>query len=66
MIARLGDDRLIATHVEVDRQTELAETYLGGPDIPMSYALRDGEVVGSLRGQRSADELLAWLDDVVG
>jgi hypothetical protein len=30
--------------------------------IPMTYALRGGKVIASLRGQRSAAELLAWLD----
>ncbi|MHC5026639.1 MAG: thioredoxin family protein [Planctomycetota bacterium] len=65
VIERLSGDGLIATHVEVDRQGGLAETYLGGAAIPMSYALRDGAVVATLRGQRSADELIAWLDTVV-
>jgi thioredoxin-like negative regulator of GroEL len=64
VIERLGDPRLIATHVEVDRSPEVAEQYLGGRAIPMTYALRDGECVAELRGQRSAEELLAWLDDV--
>ncbi|MHC5005552.1 MAG: thioredoxin family protein, partial [Planctomycetota bacterium] len=66
VIARLGTDGVVATHVEVDRQPELAEAYLGGGAIPMSYALRGGRVTGSLRGQRSADDLLAWLDQVIG
>ncbi|MEL7472217.1 MAG: thioredoxin family protein [Planctomycetota bacterium] len=60
--ARLGQSGFIATHVEVDRRPELADTYLGGRGIPMTYALRDGEVVDTLRGQRSADELLEWLE----
>jgi thiol-disulfide isomerase/thioredoxin len=64
VVERLGDDRLIATHVEVDRAPELAEKYLGARSIPMTYALRDGEAVAELRGQRSADELLAWLDQI--
>jgi hypothetical protein len=28
----------------------------------MTYALRDGKVVAELPGQRSAAELVAWLD----
>ena len=66
VIARLGAADVVATHVEVDRETDLAVTYLGGAAIPMSYALRDGKVTASLRGQRSADRLLAWLDEVLG
>lgn len=62
VIARLGRGDVLATHVEVDRDPELATAHLGGPAIPMTYALRGGAVVRTLRGQRSADELLAWLD----
>lgn len=62
---KLGDPRLIATHVEVDRQGELANRYLGGRGIPMTYALRGGERIGVLRGQKSAEELLAWLDEML-
>jgi len=65
VVAKLGDPRLIATHVEVDRQGEVATRYLGGRGIPMTYALRGGERIGVLRGQRSAEELLAWLDEVL-
>lgn len=64
VIERLGDARLIATHVEVDRAPELADRYLGGGAIPMTYALRDGERIAMLRGQRTAEDLLAWLDEV--
>lgn len=66
VIERLADPRLLATHVEVDRQGELAEQYLGSRAIPMTYALRDGRPVAELRGQRSPEELLAWLDNVTG
>lgn len=62
VIARLSDPRFLPTHVEVDRSPQLAETYLGTRSIPMTYALRDGKVVATLRGQRSAADLLAWLD----
>jgi hypothetical protein len=34
---------------------QLAQQYLGSLGIPMTYALRDGERVATLRGQRSAD-----------
>ncbi len=62
VIARLSDPRFLPTHVEVDRAPQLAETYLGTRSIPMTYALRDGKVIATLRGQRSAADLLAWLD----
>jgi hypothetical protein len=62
VITRLSDARFLPTHVEVDRSPELAETYLGTRSIPMTYALRDGKVIATLRGQRTATDLLAWLD----
>jgi thioredoxin-like negative regulator of GroEL len=62
VIVRLSDARFLATHLEVDRSPKLAETYLGTTSIPMTYALRGGTVVAQLRGQRSAAELLAWVD----
>ena len=64
VIKRLTDPGLLPTHVEVDRSPELAETHLGTRAIPMTYALREGRVVAELRGQRSAAELLAWLDAI--
>ncbi|MEO1128591.1 MAG: thioredoxin family protein [Planctomycetota bacterium] len=64
VIARLEDPTFVVTHVEVDRQGELAERYLGSRGIPMTYALRDGEQIAVLRGQRSADDLLAWLEQL--
>lgn len=66
VIARLSDPRFLPTHVEVDRSPELAETYLGTRAIPMTYALRDGRVIAQLRGQRSAADLLAWLEALPG
>ncbi|TVQ64133.1 MAG: thioredoxin family protein [Phycisphaerales bacterium] len=62
VLARLADPRLLATHVEVDRRPELAQEHLGSLAIPMSYALRDGQRVATLRGQRTPEELLAWLE----
>lgn len=62
VVARLADPRFLATHVEVDRAGALAEAHLGARSIPMTYALREGRVVAELRGQRSAAELVAWLD----
>lgn len=61
VIARLSDSRFLPTHVEVDRSPELAEAHLGSRAIPMTYALRDGQVVSQLRGQKSASDLLDWL-----
>jgi hypothetical protein len=61
VIATLRESGLVVTHVEVDREPEMAEAVLGSRAIPMTYLLRDGEVVSVLRGQRSAAELLEWL-----
>ena len=62
VIAQLSDARFLPTHLEVDQSPKLAETYLGTTSIPMTYALRGGTVLAQLRGQRSAAELLAWID----
>lgn len=62
VITRLSDPRFVPTHVEVDRSPELADEYLGSRGIPMTYALREGKVIAVLQGQRSASELLAWLE----
>lgn len=62
VITCLSDARFLPTHVEVDRSPELAEAFLGSRGIPMTYALRAGKEIAVLRGQRSASELLAWLD----
>ena len=62
VIARLSVARFLPTHLEADRSPELATKYLGTTSIPMTYALRSGTVVAQLRGQRSAAELLAWID----
>lgn len=62
VVARLSNPRFLPTHVEVDRSPALADAYLGGRAIPMTYALRDGRVIAELRGQRSAKELVAWMD----
>jgi thioredoxin-like negative regulator of GroEL len=43
-------------------QPELADSYLGTRAIPMTYALRGGQIVAQLRWHRSAADLLAWLD----
>lgn len=66
VLERLADARFVPTHVEVDREPEIADTYLGSRAIPMTYAIRDGERIAELRGQRSAAELLAWLDQLPG
>lgn len=66
VIARLSDVRYLPTHLEVDRSPELAEAYLGATSIPMTYALRGGTVIAELRGQRSAADVLAWLDTLPG
>ena len=62
VIARLSDARFLPTHLEVDRSAALADAYLGTRSIPMTYALRNGKVIAELRGQRSAADLVAWID----
>ena len=62
VVATLSNRRFLPTHVEVDESPELADRILGSRGIPTTYAVRDGVVVARLQGQRSADELLAWLD----
>lgn len=62
VIEWLGASGFVATHVEVDRSGDLADAYLGGRGIPMTYALRGDVVIAELRGQRSAEDLLQWLD----
>ena len=62
VIERLAGPRFLPTHLEVDRSPELADTHLGSRGIPMTYALRNGTVIATLRGQRSAADLLAWLE----
>ncbi len=64
VIARLSESRYLPTHLEVDRAPDLADAYFGTRAIPMTYALRGGEIVAELRGQRSAADLLAWLDGI--
>ncbi len=62
VLARLAEPRFVPAHVEVDQAPDLAQRYLGTTSIPMTYALRDGKIVAELRGQRSSQQLLAWLD----
>lgn len=66
VLARLAEPGFLPTHLEVDRAPELADAHLGTRAIPMTYALRDGTVIAQLRGQRSAADLLAWLDALPG
>lgn len=62
VVARVSGPGFLPTHLEIDRSPELADAYLGSRAIPMTYALRDGRVVARLGGQRSAADLVAWLD----
>lgn len=61
VIERLEGGDLIAVHIEVDRQPDLADELLGSRGIPMTYAIVDGKPAGVLRGQRPADDLLAFI-----
>lgn len=53
---------IFATHLEVDRDAEMAREVLGSTAIPTTWLFRDGQVVDRLAGQRSAAELVAWLE----
>ena len=63
MIDALSRPDLLVTHIEVDREPELAETVLGSRAIPMTYLFRGDQEVSVLSGQRSSEELLAWLNE---
>jgi hypothetical protein len=62
VVARLSAGDLIAVHVEVDREAQAADRYLGSRGIPVSWRLVDGRVADHLPGVASVDELLAWLE----
>jgi len=66
VIQRLAGADFLVAHVEVDERPDLARGYLGGGAIPMTYVLRDGEITATLRGQRSAADLLAFIDEHLG
>lgn len=63
VVEALSGPRFVVTHIEVDQEPEVAQAALGSLAIPMTYLFKDGERVAELRGQRSADELLAWLEN---
>jgi thiol-disulfide isomerase/thioredoxin len=60
VVAWMGEGRAHVAHVEVDRQPDAA-ALLPSAAIPMTYWMMNGRVAGELRGQRSADELLAFV-----
>ncbi len=60
VVAWIGEGRAQVAHVEVDRQPD-AVKLLPSAAIPMTYWMVNGEVTASLRGQRSADELLEFV-----
>lgn len=62
VVALLESGRVIGVHLEVDRQGELADEYLASRAIPASWRIEGAKVAGVLRGQRSAEDLLAWLE----
>ena len=55
--------RIVAAHVEVDREPDEAKRILGSHAIPMTYAISNGTVTATLRGQRPADELLDFINE---
>lgn len=65
VVEMMRSGSVIATHVEVDQEKDAAIRVLGagGRMIPMTYWIVDGNVVGTLRGQRSADDLLKWIEE---
>lgn len=60
VVAWIGEGRAHVAHVEVDRQAD-AVSLLPSAAIPMTYWMVDGKVTASLRGQRSAEELLEFV-----
>ena len=61
VIARLAQGDIVAGHLEGDRQPELARELVGSLGIPMTYELGTDGPVRTLRGQRPAADLLAFL-----
>lgn len=61
VIERLAAGDIVAVHIEVDRQPELARALVGSLGIPMTYELANDGPLRTLRGQRTGDELLAFL-----
>ena len=64
VIAALSNPRFIPTHVEVDKQPNLADNHLPSRAIPMTYALHNNQTLDTLKGQRAPEELLAWLSQL--
>lgn len=65
VVTRLERDDIVAVHLEVDRQPELARELVGSLGIPMTYELGPRETDGpvrTLRGQRSAKDLMDFLN----
>jgi thiol:disulfide interchange protein len=61
VVAFLSSGKVLAVHVEVDREGESAQRVLGSTAIPASHALRPDGRIERLPGMRSADALLAWM-----
>ena len=61
VVAFLSSGKVLAVHVEVDREGEAAKRVLQSTAIPASHALRPDGSVERLPGMRSADALLAWM-----
>jgi thioredoxin-related protein len=61
VMERLAQGDIMAVHLEVDRQPKLADALVGSRGIPMTYELGPDGPVRTLRGQRSAGELLTFL-----
>lgn len=62
VLVALESGRVFATHIEVDQDAATATELLGGRSIPVTYLFRNGEIVDRMSGQRSAADLLAWLE----
>ncbi len=69
VVNRLKQSDIVAVHLEVDRQPELARELVGSLGIPMTYELGSEESEGpvrTLRGQRSAKDLMDFLNNASG
>lgn len=57
------EQNAVAVQVDVDQETQLAKEHNLNP-LPNIVAFRDGKEIGRRIGYHSADELLAWFDEL--
>jgi thiol-disulfide isomerase/thioredoxin len=56
-------ENAIAAYVDIDKEKAAATEFSLTPPIPIVVLLKDGEEAGRTIGQRTAEEMLAWLED---